>query len=714
MALRIFGFWTLLVALIISGVAAYYSIIGLVAIFAAAFVPIVIMGAALEVGKLTSAVWLHTFWDRAHWSMKYYLSFALLVLMFITSMGIFGFLSKAHIEQTSASQESVEQVQRVSTEISRLEAIIIRSEEKIEKLETSGTGADANIQAQIDKEQERIDKAFTRIQPAIDQQNKIIADARSTDNTRTKPYEDQLTSIQAEIQRLETTAKEYETTIAGLSTDNSAVQPLLLQIQNIQQTIVKVEGQIASGEREQVMQAQTTIGSIADGSVGPRTRAAANAWIEQQKLVINGIQEQVSKLRAEAKTTVDEERVRLGNAVKDIREVQIPKLKERELTMLGKIDDVRATESPVIATARDEIQRLRESAEKQVENSQALIDRLRAQLGVQDNADAIDDEIDQLNAKIKKSNNEIDSLTEKKYELQAEYRKLEAEVGPIKYIAEFIYGSADKNLLEEAVRWVIVILVLVFDPLAVVLVLAGITLIKWRPEGYIEPTPEPKEELKFKDVDQETLDKEAEEDALKVAEEVMEEDKEILEKLASVDDQSPNPFAKDFFTEEPEKTVIEEPAEEEKREVIEESTEPEEEKAVVTIPESNPDKRGSFAKDATEWDGLYEDEDGYYTVDSRGDRNYAIDPDQEKVNRKAAQLNNTQQQIDRVVARMKDEGMWPNPPAPTERPSLDQILESDKSGELERILDKADDDTLAQVYQAILSDMKLQPNRKSE
>ena len=58
--------------------------------------------------------------------------------------------------------------------------------------------------------------------------------------------------------------------------------------------------------------------------------------------------------------------------------------------------------------------------------------------------------------------------------------------------------------------------------------------------------------------------------------------------------------------------------------------------------------------------------------------------------------------------------MWPNPPSPTERISLDQILESDKSGELEKLLDKADDDTLAQVYQAILSDMKLQPNRKSD
>ena len=687
MALRIFGFWTLAVALVISAVAAYYSIIGLVAIFAAAMVPIIIMGAALEVGKLTTAVWLHTFWDRAHWSMKYYLSFALVVLMFITSMGIFGFLSKAHIEQTSASQESVEQVARVDKEIARYTGIIERSEQKIQKLETSGSGADATIQTQIDKEQERIDKAFERIQPAIDQQNKIIQDARSSDDTRTKPYETQLTNIQAEIQRLEKSAKEYEDTIANLGADNSAVQPLLNQIENIQQTIVKVQGQIASGESEQIKQAQTTIGSIADGQIGPRTRAAANAWIEQQKIVINGIQEQISILRAEAKSTLDEERTRLSSIVKDIRQVQIPALKDRELKMLEKIDEVRATESPVIATARDEIQRLRESAEKQVENSQALIDRLRAQLGVDENKDLIDAEIAELNAKIKNANNEIDTLTEQKYTLEAEYRKLEAEVGPIKYIAEFIYGSADKNLLEEAVRWVIVILVLVFDPLAVVMVLAGITLIKWRKQDDWSESDEMASDIA----------------ELQFMAKPKEEPKEERDDLQEINVEEP-------------KEEVTEPAEE-KAVVIEESTEPAEEVAeVITEPQVKeaPEKRGSFAKDATEWDGLYEDEDGYYTVDNTGKRNYAIDPDQEKVNRKAAQANATKQQIDKVVKKMKDEGMWPNPPTPTERPSLDQILESDKSGELEKLLDKADDDTLAQVYQAILSDMKLQPNRKSD
>ena len=99
----LFGILTLLVALTISGVAIYYSVAGLVAIFAAASIPIIIMGGALEIGKLVAAVWLHRYWDRAKWWLRIYLSVAVLVLMFITSMGIFGFLSKAHIEQTAAA-----------------------------------------------------------------------------------------------------------------------------------------------------------------------------------------------------------------------------------------------------------------------------------------------------------------------------------------------------------------------------------------------------------------------------------------------------------------------------------------------------------------------------------------------------------------------------------------------------------------------------------
>jgi hypothetical protein len=96
----IFGYFTLIVALIISAIAAYYSIVGLTAIFAAAVIPIIIMGAALEVGKVTAAVWLKINWERASWVYKFYLVPAVAFLMILTSMGIFGFLSKAHSDQS--------------------------------------------------------------------------------------------------------------------------------------------------------------------------------------------------------------------------------------------------------------------------------------------------------------------------------------------------------------------------------------------------------------------------------------------------------------------------------------------------------------------------------------------------------------------------------------------------------------------------------------
>src|SRR6056297_1580970 len=121
------GILTLITALTISAVAIYYSVAGLVAIFAAAAVPIIIMGGALEIGKLVTAVWLHKYWDRATWWLKTYLGAAVIILMFITSMGIFGFLSKAHIEQTAAAGEGVAPIERIDEEIARQRAVIERA-----------------------------------------------------------------------------------------------------------------------------------------------------------------------------------------------------------------------------------------------------------------------------------------------------------------------------------------------------------------------------------------------------------------------------------------------------------------------------------------------------------------------------------------------------------------------------------------------------------
>jgi hypothetical protein len=90
----------------LSAIAAYYSIVGLIAIFASAPIPIAIMGGSLEVAKLVTASWLYRNWSDAPRILKYYFTSAVIILMLITSLGIFGYLSKAHIDQTSLTSET--------------------------------------------------------------------------------------------------------------------------------------------------------------------------------------------------------------------------------------------------------------------------------------------------------------------------------------------------------------------------------------------------------------------------------------------------------------------------------------------------------------------------------------------------------------------------------------------------------------------------------
>ena len=114
------------VALSLSAVAAFYSIAGLAAIFAAAVVPIVIMGSILEAAKLVVTVWLHEYWHRCRLAMKLYLVPAVFFLMLITSMGIFGFLSKAHLDQAVPTGDVAAKVQfldeKIKTEKDNIEA----------------------------------------------------------------------------------------------------------------------------------------------------------------------------------------------------------------------------------------------------------------------------------------------------------------------------------------------------------------------------------------------------------------------------------------------------------------------------------------------------------------------------------------------------------------------------------------------------------------
>jgi len=543
--MRFFGYWTVLVALSISAVAAYYSIVGLVAIFAAAAIPIIIMGSVLEVGKLTSAVWLHLFWKQAPFLIKTYLTIAVVLLMFITSMGIFGFLSKAHIEQNAVAVEGQAQLERIESDIRRGEELIARAEVKIEKLDRQDENADAGLQEKIDTETARIATVYERLDAATTQIDKNLADSLV-------PY--QATVDQADVQLSQ---------IAQYVADNN------------------------------IRALQGLIGAKQDGRYGPKTAAR--------------VEEFRSKVEGDRQTALE----------------QIQQLRN---------------------TAREERQALREVAEQTVQQSNNLINRLRDQIGTVTDSD-VELDIQEQRTIIKNTEDELDLLFERKYEIEAVARQLEAEVGPVKYIAELIYGdTADKNALEEAVRWVIIILVVVFDPLAVVLVISGITLIEKTGRTKNEKTKQttaPKKDAKIETQDVESMG-----------------DQESGESHQAETEN----YQQDTQVQQPERPII------------------------------------------------HSDEQGReYTIDASGKRNYLINEDQEKLNeqsdnekKKRAQ---TRQAIDAVVVKMKEQGRWPNGTVPTERVAIREILDADNTGELETLLEKADDETRREVWNAIINDV---------
>jgi len=159
------SYFTLFVALSLSAVAAWYSIIGLTAIFAAAVIPIIIMGGILEVAKITITVWLHEYWHRCRWLMKVYLVPAVVLLMIITSMGIFGFLSKAHLDQAVPTGDVAAQValldEKIQTQrdnIATARAAIQQMDSQVNELLTRSVddrGAERAVQIRRQQARER-------------------------------------------------------------------------------------------------------------------------------------------------------------------------------------------------------------------------------------------------------------------------------------------------------------------------------------------------------------------------------------------------------------------------------------------------------------------------------------------------------------------------------------------------------------------------------
>jgi myosin heavy subunit len=382
----LFGILTLLVALSISAIAAYYSIVGLTAIFAAAVFPIILMGGVLEVGKIVTTVWLHQHWKRAPVFTKAYLSSAVVILMFITSMGIFGFLSKSHIQQTAQSTEQVAQIETLDSNIARSQAKIDRWVDEIDRL---STGTNTRVDSLVEKEQQTLNELYVRI-------DKVKDDARA----------------------------QAESNIA-------------LQNDRIQQAQKRKEDNIAAIE----LKYQSSFNS-----------SAKSKEIDQEKA------NEVS-VAASAQREIRAIQNRLADELKAIDE----RFADQIFTITGRIDD------------------LRNQANNKTED--------------------IDGRVNELDSFILAEQRIIDGYREEKSVYETQYRQLEAEVGPIKYIAEFIYGEeADKNLLEAAVRWVIIIIVAVFDPLAIMLVLAATMQLSWIKEEKHGPEAKQKriEELEMK------------------------------------------------------------------------------------------------------------------------------------------------------------------------------------------------------------------------
>ena len=131
----LFGLLTLFVALAISAVAAYYSIVGLMAIFAGATTAIAIMGIVLEIGKLICASWTFQNWKTSPLSLRTYFISAIVVLMLITSLGIFGFLSRAHITQSSPTALISERIERIDLKVDQRKTQINRYQGRLDTLD---------------------------------------------------------------------------------------------------------------------------------------------------------------------------------------------------------------------------------------------------------------------------------------------------------------------------------------------------------------------------------------------------------------------------------------------------------------------------------------------------------------------------------------------------------------------------------------------------
>ena len=391
----IFGILTLITALTIAGVAAWFSIAGLMAIFSAAAMPIAIMAGTLEVGKLLTASWLYRYWHDTGIALKTYLSTAVLVLMLITSMGIFGYLSKAHLDQAGVSGDAIAAVERIDGQIAREENKIDILQDRINGL----TGGTSTLSSDAVAQQENIRAgAWQQVQGDIDYNQQQITSVRNQLTTDLAALDDREAGLDSRLTELDRAVNELRNKgVETIETDSGGV--------------------FRSAKSE-------TIDYVAQANQLRETQQSERDDIAKQKQDLNS---QRASLRTQA------------NA--DIK------------TFQGAIDRYRAQAQTTIDKANAEINRLRNASTQSQDDTLA--------------------QIDDYNNQIDSIYNNIASLKEEKFEAESIVRGLEKEVGPIKYVAQLLFGGDGEELLDKAVQVFILLLVFVFDPLAVMLVIAA-------------------------------------------------------------------------------------------------------------------------------------------------------------------------------------------------------------------------------------------------
>ncbi len=349
-------------SLAIAGIAAYFSVIGLATIFAGAALGVIIMTGVLEFGKIVTAAYLHLFWDKLNY-MKYYLTASVVVLMLITSLGIFGYLAKASSDTSYATGIAQSEVARLDTTIERKENQIELIEGRITDLSDGGLDVTDSVNAQI----EIRDGAWDRVQGDIDYAQGQINALRN-----------QLTALDNAVNELR--SKGVET----ITTDEGGV---------FQSADVEIIDYVAQADA--LFQSQS----------------------EQREQIRNDIKEQqdnIDKYRQQAQDTIDGANAEI-NRLQDLS--------------TGNIDDI------LVKT-------------------------------------------DEYNTEIDSIYDEIQVLKDERFVYEQEILGFEAEIGPIKYVAEVIYGQEESvKYLDNAVRWVIFALIFVFDPLAVLLLITSTGLI---------------------------------------------------------------------------------------------------------------------------------------------------------------------------------------------------------------------------------------------